>query len=75
MPAGYMIHVISPPIRNEGSTLELFEVAIEGEDQAKSAFGKASQAAIDAKVESAEELSARQIAQLELKPGQVRRAP
>ena len=56
MPAGYMIRVISPPIRNEGCTLELFEVAIEDEDQAKSAVRKPSQAAIDAIVESADEL-------------------
>ena len=75
MPAGYMIRVISPPIRNEGSTQELFEVAIEDEDQAKSIVRKASQAATDAIVEIADELSATQIAQLELQPGQVRRAP
>jgi uncharacterized protein YggE len=75
MPAGYMIRVISPPIRNEGSTLELFEVAIEDENQAKSTARKASQAAADAIVEIAAELSAAQIAQLELQTGQVRRAP
>jgi hypothetical protein len=75
MPAGYMIRVITPPIRNEGSTQELFEVAMEDEDQAKSIVRKASQAATDAIVEIADELSATQIAQLELQPGQVRRAP
>lgn len=75
MPSGYMIRVITPPIRNEGSTQELFEVAMEDEDQAKSIVRKASQAATDAIVEIAGELSATQIAQLELQPGQVRRAP
>jgi hypothetical protein len=75
MPAGYMIRMITPPIRNEGSTQELFEVAMEDEDQAKSIVRKASQAATDAIVEIADELSATQIAQLELQPGQVRRAP
>ena len=40
MPAGYMIRVTTPPIRNEGSTQELFEVAIEDEDQAKSVVRK-----------------------------------
>lgn len=58
MPAGYMIRVITPPIRNEGSTQELFEVAMEDEDQAKSIVRKASQATTDAIVEIANELIA-----------------
>lgn len=75
MPAGYMIRVTTPPIRNEGSTQELFEVAIDDENQAKSVVRQASQAASDAIVEIAHELNSTQIARLELQPGRVRRAP
>jgi hypothetical protein len=59
----------------KGRRTSFFEVAIEDENQAKSTVRKASQAATDAIVEIADELSATQIAQLELQPGQVRRAP
>ena len=57
MPAGYMIRVTTPPIRNEGCTQELFEVAIDDENQAEERRpDRPSQAAIDAIVEIAHEL-------------------
>jgi hypothetical protein len=56
-------------------THELFQVAIDDPNQAKMAVREASQAAPASIVDVDGELSSVEIAQLELEPGQVRRAP
>ena len=75
MPTGYTIRVITPPIQGEGVTHELFQVAIDDPNQAKMAVREAVRAAPDSIMEIDGELSAVDIAQLELEPGQVRREP
>ena len=75
MPAGYTIRVMTPPTGDERVTHELFQVAIDDPNQAKMAVREASQTAPASIVEVDGELSSVEIAQLELEPGQVRRAP
>ena len=75
MANGYTIRVSTPPGQGEGVTQELFQVAVDDPNQAKMAVREAARAAPDSIVEIEGELSAVDIAQLELEAGQVRRAP
>jgi hypothetical protein len=75
MANGYTIRMTTPPVQGEGVTQELFQVAVDDANQAKMAVRAAARAAPDSIVEIDGELSALDIAQLELEPGQVRRAP
>jgi hypothetical protein len=73
MTAGYTVRVTARQVGSGEPTLYL--AAIDDENLAKLTVRAFSRSALDARVEAAGTLNQVEIAQLELEPGQVRRAP
>jgi hypothetical protein len=70
---GYTIRVSARPLGSRDA--EFYQAAIDDENLAMLTVRAFSKSSLDALVEAAGELSQVEIGQLELEPGQVRRAP